>query len=230
MLNSVLGLLLLLMSWCRIARQYAPELATPTAFWQHCRPIVFGDDFLVSKSDEVDWFTLPRLIEAVKEFGMTMTPEDKSSIAEDYKLITQCTFLKCHFMKVQGIWRMCLKKETIYEMTNWITACSNVEEVTNSKCNTALQMMAAWGETDWNILHKKLRDAATFVGSSMVFDTFSSALYQVNRAHGLVDHYDGPSRKVWTLENEFILDKLPVEQPKKLRGYAPWESVFMGNN
>jgi hypothetical protein len=146
MFNCMTGIFILMMAFIRLAEQYDLSKAHPEAFWAFTRPIVFGDDFLLAVSEECPWVTLPALIEVVKEFGMEMTPEDKTDVVEEWKPIERCTFLKCNFRYEDSMWRMCLNKKTIQEMTNWVSASTDPTTTTHDKCIIALWMMSWWGK------------------------------------------------------------------------------------
>jgi hypothetical protein len=146
MFNCMTGIFILMMAFIRLAEQYDLSKAHPEAFWAFTRPIVFGDDFLLAVSEECPWVTLPALIEVVKEFGMEMTPEDKTDVVEEWKPIERCTFLKCNFRYEDSMWRMCLNKKTIQEMTNWVSASTDPTATTHDKCIIALWMMSWWGK------------------------------------------------------------------------------------
>jgi hypothetical protein len=155
--NSCAGVAFLQASFVFLALQNDPKLAYPDAFWEHCRPVVFGDDFLLAVSPTVEaWMTLTNLIKTVEEFGMTMTPEDKSNNIRDHKTIEECTFLKCNFRQENGLWLMALSKDTIYEMTNWISRDADPVATTFDKCLTALWMAAFHGEGFYNQFRKEL--------------------------------------------------------------------------
>ena len=225
-INSEVGLFILVASFVRLAQVFAPELATPGAFWDHCRPIIMGDDFVLAKSPQVPWLTLPRLIEAVKEFGMNMTPEDKSDNVEDSKPLTRCSFLKCFLFQKEGIWRMALNKDTIYEMTNWISADVDRKGASADKARTALQYMASWGAEDFNVFRKKLVDAFEFIGIEEELPTFAECDAVIRVAMGQANVKGSLANRFTSIGKPFDLSSIIDEEPVVRHHYVKAKTSF----
>lgn len=96
------------------------------AFNQNVKLVAYGDDNIYSVSPNIiHFFNMNTITEAMRQFGMDYTPADKSEDTRPYKTITEVSFLKRNFKRVDTAFGisplyMCpADLESRLEMLNW---------------------------------------------------------------------------------------------------------------
>jgi len=128
--NSIYELLIFRVAYLSLAAKHNPAVADMKSFNQHVRMITYGDDNLLSISPLIlEWYNMETLIEAMAAFGMTYTPADKTGEIFKYKKITEVSFLKRAFKRVDTVGGRILpiytcpaNLESRLDMLNWTKA------------------------------------------------------------------------------------------------------------
>jgi hypothetical protein len=129
---------------CYCYLKIAPKsMSTIQHFEQNVKMNAFGDDNLISVSDDIkEFFNMSTLSEAFSQhLGMTYTDETKSSSNIPYKSILDCYYLQCKFIynDRDGMYVGVRDKNKIVETLYWIQSktltekdqlAANVEAVT----------------------------------------------------------------------------------------------------
>nr|QJI52050.1 MAG: polymerase polyprotein [Dicistroviridae sp.]QKN89001.1 MAG: RNA-dependent RNA polymerase [Riboviria sp.] len=107
----------------RLHKQAGDNMET---FNKKVKLVAYGDDNIYSVSpDIISWFNMNTITAMMKQFGMDYTPADKSDDARPHKTITEVSFLKRYFRRVDtrsGLTPayMCpADLESRLEMLNW---------------------------------------------------------------------------------------------------------------
>lgn len=136
--------------------------------------VAYGDDNIYSVShDIIGWFNMNTITGMMKEFGMDYTPADKSDDARPYKSITEVSFLKRFFRRVDTsrgltpIYMCPADLESRLEMLNWTKAKgmdSGPEEA--MVITDVLKELAMHGQRVFDIYAGKIIQAAIDAGIS----------------------------------------------------------------
>jgi len=112
-----------------LARLYGYAGDSMAEFNKKVRLVAYGDDNVYSVCPSIiDWFNMNTITEVMKQFGMDYTPADKSDDDRPYKRITEVSFLKRFFRRVDTVdgkspVYMCpADLESRLEMLNWTKA------------------------------------------------------------------------------------------------------------
>lgn len=135
-LNSLQGLVLLLLCWCELNGSGVKRLEE---FWDNVYPMVYGDDNIVNVSDRAcDFFNLRTISVVMTKFNQVYTNEDKSAENYEYKSLESCTFLKRGFLFQERIRRYVapLALSSILDMLNWYM--ESPERIKTQKDNVQL--------------------------------------------------------------------------------------------
>lgn len=113
----------ILLSWIGLARENSPESLSMHAFDRNVAALFYGDDGLYTvKKEASEWFNCKSVSDYLKSYGIEYTDEGKTGELYGVKDLTECTFLKNGFKRLEGtrLWLAPISQDTIYELTNWI--------------------------------------------------------------------------------------------------------------
>lgn len=140
-----------------------PSHNSITKFSSNVRMNAFGDDNLISVSDEIrDWFNMQTLTIAFKEFlGMTYTDETKTSTTIPYKPLSACKYLQCNFVynerdnMVVGV----RDPDKIVETLYWIQSTSqSLEEQLFDNVEVVTQEYTRYSREEYQLFVDKLTE------------------------------------------------------------------------
>lgn len=111
-------------------------------FNHHCRLVTYGDDFIMSVSDEfIEWFNCLTISNVLREHGIILTDAQKGKEVIPFRSLFGSTFLKRTFKKHpfrKGIWLAPIEEQSITECLNWCHKQSDMraatEEVIRASC------------------------------------------------------------------------------------------------
>lgn len=146
------------------------DLEEMITFMQHFEDLVrimtLGDDNLVNVSGDMqEYCSMSIMAKQCLKFGFEYTAADKSDKIIDFKPITECTFLKRHFIwdKYLCRWVGALSLDTILEMIQW-TKKEDIELLWHNNKATidiALKELSFWPEDVWNEWSPRILKAAS---------------------------------------------------------------------
>jgi len=132
-----------------------------TTYSTHVRDKVFGDDNCVSVKEEIlPYFNQRSMIGILAKWGITYTAADKLlSEVPFFKKIEECTFLKRGF-RFEGRWVLApIERQTIHELTNWVTDTLDPEEQLILNIIDSLRFIFHYGKDEFKSFKKKVCDA-----------------------------------------------------------------------
>lgn len=89
-------------------------------FRRHVRMITYGDDGVLGVSERaIEWFNQKTITEAFMKVGLTYTDEQKGTAQYICRPLSEVSFLKRGFKRVDGIWTGPIDPTVIYEMCLW---------------------------------------------------------------------------------------------------------------
>lgn len=146
--NSLPNLFYIRVVWLEIMTEHFPEWASMYYFDFHIRLVVYGDDLIMSVSDEASLlFNAITIRDALKRHGITVTSAQKDSEMTPYTSIYEATFLKRGFKEHpfrKGVWLAPIETQSIEECINWVHASDNIQEATLECCRASLDL--AYGQ------------------------------------------------------------------------------------
>jgi hypothetical protein len=131
----------------------------PSFFHKQLRMLTYGDDVIIGLSDEaLPWFKPDMLIDALGCLGYTATDAQKTKDAQ-LKVIEDCTFLKSKFVPGYGVVYAPIPKSSIYKALQWEKKKDRGDaRIFWQKVEQAQQFMAHWGEVEYNLFQRQLRE------------------------------------------------------------------------
>ncbi|BBL52501.1 polyprotein [Persimmon waikavirus] len=157
--NSIVNFYLLAMAWCNILERSRFDFyATPECFFQNCGIVTFGDDNIISASDEIlEVFNLRSVARWLSDYGIRYTDDAKRPIeeSEPFQEILTCTFLKRGIKRIGAVFQAPLNKNSIEEQVHWIRECDDRDGALWQNLNNALYEAHLHGREYFNdLLHR----------------------------------------------------------------------------
>lgn len=158
-LNSIYNSLATRMAWIYLAKKAGHEEFYPSAnFNRHVRMVSYGDDNLISVSDEVkDWFNMEQLVEGYRAAGMKYTSEAKDGLTYTTKPLEECSFLKRGFRRWRGFTLAPLQQNSINEALNWCHKRANTRDVIEEMARTQVAEWALHDPKKFKEMQKKIQ-------------------------------------------------------------------------
>jgi hypothetical protein len=145
-INSIYTLILFMYAWLRL---HPCGLGRMCDFWDHVVIFTFGDDHIVSISDEVlSWYNGVTITGCFERMGLKYTNTDKDG-PPILKTLWECTFLKRGFRYEKRVGRVVapLELTVILEIPYWIDKqFANVPTQVTQLVQTALDELSLHGE------------------------------------------------------------------------------------
>lgn len=141
-INCVIHTMLVYYQFIEVAKRTGnSHLVNFTYFRDNVSCCVYGDDIVMMRSDEVDWFNGSNIAVVCDELGMTITPADKGAIVFRTKTLEECQFLKRGFVmdKETGAVSAPLELQVVNEIAEWIHESSNDAAATQANIETAVR-------------------------------------------------------------------------------------------
>lgn len=156
-LNNCVNYLMMCMVYLLIAKVKSPADYSILKWKQHINMKAYGDDiiFTISPAAEM-WFDFDMLSAIYAEYGVPVTPADKSDDGIKLRPVEELTFLKRnfrpfdhHFIK----WQSALSQTSIKNMIQFYRLKPNngtMMEAVMENCNNSLDEAYHWGEEFFN--------------------------------------------------------------------------------
>jgi hypothetical protein len=122
--NSLRGVLMLMYAWYK-----NPDTAD-LLFFDYCKPLVYGDDYLVAVKDGCNFDNLVYQKLAMECYGMKCTPAVKDSQFVPYLAWDEISFLKRNFVwsEQYNCYFAALDKHSLWKALDWIMPSNTVTE------------------------------------------------------------------------------------------------------
>nr|UDL13977.1 MAG: RNA dependent RNA polymerase [Xiangshan picorna-like virus 7] len=159
-LNSLLNYISVYACFKHIASKQG-RIVVHEDFLEHCRVSTYGDDLLVSVSNEVrPWFHLKSLADA-SEYLFTHLLDTATKDGKMFEVrdnLTSCTFLSRHFTTLpdRNFYLGALKKESVEARLHWISRDINTPEQLGGQISDALFEAAIWGKDYYDRLSRAI--------------------------------------------------------------------------
>lgn len=140
------------------------ELANPVDFCDNVAITVFGDDHVVSPSNNVaEYFNFVTTKAYMESLGLTYTSGLKSE--EERKLwpLLNTTFLKNTIGRKGPLYVALLAAESIFEMLNWITVNGDPWELLSDNVRTAQRFLYFYDECKFEAFSQKIKSIAAHI-------------------------------------------------------------------
>jgi len=140
-INCIIHTMLVYYQFLEVAKFAAPKTVCNFAYFKaNVAYAVYGDDIVISRSDDVDWFNGANIAVVCEELGMSITPADKGASVFRTKTLSECQFLKRGFViDDDGLVKAPLELQVIKEIPEWIHECADHVEATDVNIDMAVR-------------------------------------------------------------------------------------------
>ncbi|UQJ82151.1 polyprotein [Exitianus exitiosus virus 1] len=174
--NSIPNLFYIRLTYLEIMEKIDRKLANMTEFDNNVRLVVYGDDLIMSVSDQIiSHFNALSIRDALALHGIRVTPAQKSAEMVPYTSIYDATFLKRSFRQHpfrSGIWLAPIDKASIEECINWCHVSENPQEATLESCRASLDLAYSQGPDYYEEHYKKIRTALNNLGLKIEYKSW----------------------------------------------------------
>lgn len=173
--NSVINQLVIGYAWMKLA---PPEMRSYFSFQNHVFSCVYGDDLIMSISEEVlSWFNGISFQNEMAKVGMKVTSADKG-VMQPFKPIEEMTFLKHAFVKhpSQDLMLGAIDLSTIHNLVNWQRNGLDPRKLFEDNILTALRYSYPHGKLFFDSFRRKVMKQtalAKCVTPGFVFPTYA---------------------------------------------------------
>lgn len=154
-INSVYNQVLFQMSWTRImGRPLASKFA------EYVYLCVYGDDNVLNIADcVVDKFNQRTISETMADLGMIYTSENKTSMVEEFRPLSEVSFLKRGFRFEDRLNKYVgpQELESILYVPYWCKNKSMIDEITLANVEFTYTELSLHGDEIWNFYAPKIR-------------------------------------------------------------------------
>lgn len=159
-INSLSNMLYIYNIWCEIMQDKCPDWADPYYFDMFVRFVVYGDDLIMSVSDEaIGYFNALSMKEYFANHGLVITPAQKDAKMVPFDSILFSTFLKRGFYphpSRHGIWLGPVDVHSVKETVNWIKQSTDEVDATLQNCIASLDLAYGHGPGFYELHLEKL--------------------------------------------------------------------------
>nr|QCH40774.1 nonstructural polyprotein [Picornavirales sp.] len=154
-INSDVHDMLMYYVWFKLAKERnAFNDMSLQAFREKCSIVVYGDDIIKATNPSTTaWFNGENIRRIVQQLGMNITPATKTDTEFKVKRISEVTFLKRSFLKLDkdcGLVRAPLDKSVIQRMVLWTHKNDDNAVATAANIEGACRESFYWGEQFYN--------------------------------------------------------------------------------
>jgi len=130
----------------------------------------YGDDIITAiKRGILEWYNMITISKGFETIGMEYTdPAKTGAELVAVRELEELTFLKCGFRKVGKLWFPTLSKESIQELTNWVSNTGDEWTLCLESCSDALKYAFFHGGEYFNEVRTKIERAAMAHGRHFV--------------------------------------------------------------
>lgn len=162
-LNSEVNKHYIKYAWLDIWFNKNKEYATMEMFHKHVRVVTYGDDFIMSVSDEVkDIFNCATIAACLCKYGIRLTSADKGSEIVPYSNLCNSTFLKRSFRKHPtraNVWLAPIEKRSVTECLNWCHKSEDLRGATLEVVRASLDLAYSLGPEFYTTHRDKINQA-----------------------------------------------------------------------
>ncbi len=167
-MNSIPNLFYIRNCYLEIMSKFSPSLATMQTFDEKVRIVVYGDDLIMSVSDDIcEIFNAISIRDCLALHGIKVTPAQKSAEMVPYTSIYEATFLKRSFTEHpsrKGVWLAPIERASVEECLNWIHVSDNPQEATLECCRASLDLAYSQGPEYYQNHYHKIKNAINKLG------------------------------------------------------------------
>ncbi|APG77971.1 hypothetical protein [Hubei picorna-like virus 28] len=148
-INSEVNKAYIRVVYMMIMRELSPKHASMAAFRENVRLLVYGDDFILSVSDEIcEYFNLETIIRYFQKLNIKVTSASKTDVVEKYTDLSQATFLKRGFKKHPWRANIVLAPvdiNSVQECVNWVHKSNDPAEALLECCRASMDLAYGHG-------------------------------------------------------------------------------------
>jgi len=161
-LNSMVHSILIRIAWLEIMK--GTEFEGLDQFMKHVCLVVYGDDHLVSISNEIkELFNCQTLSTYLETYDFKYTDATKQGTVK-YTPLKEASFLKCGFKPHEtrmNQWQAPIDENSIFECAQWVFQSPDLTEATIENCDQSLRLAYGHGRKFFNDWKQKLNKALT---------------------------------------------------------------------
>lgn len=209
-MNTLAHVLVVFYFFCKIIKKHYKILPTWTNFQAYTTVRCYGDDIILSVSDEIkDVFNPESLAREYEYYGWPATSADKTKPELTWRKIEELTFLKRSFVRTtlggQSVVFGALDRGVIEDLRYWIRRSSDMREQLYINLNLALEYAFMHGKTYFQKLLEEVNEALTKAGLDPLYATFETIKTRLiarfieeeeargfELTHDTLSAYDGP--------------------------------------
>lgn len=156
-MNTLVHWLLLLCIYLILTQDY-PQYHSIEAFRYHVSFLVYGDDIIITFSDEISSiFNGVSIAKTYMEIGYPVTSADKSQAIHAAKSLRDCQFLKSTWTRMfQGVYVRKMDIEVAYDLLYWVRAKEHPVQQFYINVVDALRIVFGHGEKRFDAFVKQL--------------------------------------------------------------------------
>lgn len=147
-----------------------------TDYFNNVRAVTYGDDLIMSVSDEVvGWFNGVTIADFLAKYKIVATDAQKEKGMVEYRSITESVFLKRGFVPHplwDGEWLAPLDLQSIMATPDWIRNSADDGYATWENAKQAVENMYGHGEEKFNAFRELVNQALIEVGLNVVLTTW----------------------------------------------------------
>nr|AXA52568.1 putative RdRp [Linepithema humile polycipivirus 1] len=158
-LNSMAHLILIIYIYLELTVDY-PHFNNFQAFLDHVRCLIYGDDIILSFSDEIsEIFNGLTISEMYRSIGYPVTSADKNSEIVKYKELGQCQFLKSTWNEIApALIVRKMELSVAYDLLYWVRAKEHPLGQFYDNLVDALRIAFGHGETEYTKFLKRVNE------------------------------------------------------------------------
>lgn len=178
-MNTLAHVLVVFYFFCKIMRNHYKILPTWTNFQAYTTVRCYGDDIVLSVSDEIrDVFNPRSLAQEYEYYGWPATSADKTKPELNWSRIEDLTFLKRSFVKStlggSSVVFGALDRGVIEDLRYWIRRSSDLHEQLYINLNLALEYAFMHGKIYFSKFLKETNEALTKAGLDPLYATYET--------------------------------------------------------
>jgi len=152
------------------------------------REEVYGDDNVVNvREDFAELFNFQTVSKVFAEYGIEYTTAEKSAgVGLKYKPLKELRFLKQGIGLYKNVVRVPLMaKDTIYELTNWVSTKMPPVEQLYDNLNCAMRYIMLYGKQDFELFKNEVNKALVSEGLTRIFLDYDALSIELDQKLGL---------------------------------------------
>ncbi|AJT58559.1 polyprotein [Graminella nigrifrons virus 1] len=201
--NSIPNLMYIRLAYLEIMMaSELSEFASMYYFNLFVRLVVYGDDLIMSVSDDIAAvFNALSIRDCLAKHGITVTSAQKDAEMTPYTTIYEATFLKRSFKHHPfraGVWLGPVETKSVEECLNWCHVSENLQEATLEVCRASMDLAYSHGPEYYNQHKNKIIDALRNYDVRMDFLSWHER------------------------DNQIFGDSSSIQEPTKIECKFPW--------